>query len=194
MDTPTIKVLKFETKYELNDATGQYDKARDYVTYAPLHSAQYTQIEERIDFMKPPERLRRDDGHQAGKKMDFLRHRWSMIAPKYDAWKTGNEIPEYGTPLAAWPGVNQAQAEVFKAMGVRTVEEVAAIPDGILSRVPLPNTRDLVKQAKAFLEAADQNAAAHRLNDQDRKIAELQEQLEAAMSILNEKNTKKKVA
>lgn len=192
VDRPTIVVLGFKTTYEKNKTTGKMDRPVDWVTYAPSHMAMYTQITERVEFMRPPETLTNDD---EGKRMDFLRHRWDMIDRAYRAWKEGHEIPLDGTPLASWPGLNTAQADVFRALAIKTVEQIATLPDAMISRVQLPAVRDIIKQAQAFLAASDRSSTANRLTDLEARNAELAEQLAAAMELLETKpKARQKVA
>lgn len=183
-ERPTIAVLGFKTTYERNKETGKMDRPVDWVTYAPVHSASYTSITERVEFLRPdPAKIKNDD---QGLKLDLMRYRWSIIEPAYNAWKEGHEIPLEGTPLGVWPGINEAQAQAFRSAGLKTVEHIATMPDSIMSRIPLPGVRDLKAQAQAFLEAADRNAVASKVAEQDGEIAALKEQLAAAMELLEE--------
>lgn len=188
MERPTIVVLGFNTTYEKNKKTGKMDRPVDWVTYAPAHAAMYTQIKDRVEWMRPPDTLRNDD---EGKKMDFLRWRWDMIDKAYKAWKEGHEIPLDGTALGVWPGINAAQAQAFQSVGIKTVEQVATMPDSILSKVPLPSVRELKAQAEAFLEASDRSSVANRMTEMEAKNTALSEQLAAAMELL-EQQTKPK--
>lgn len=188
-DRPTIVVLGFKTTYEKNKQTGKMDRPVDWVTYAPAHMAMFTQITERVEWMRPDEsKLKNDD---EGKKIDFLRFRWEMIEKAYKAWKEGHDIPIDGTPLASWPGINTAQADAFRALSIKSVEQVATLPDAMMARVQLPGVRDIVKQAQAFLAASDRSSTANRLTDLENTNAALQEQLAAAMELL-EQQTKPK--
>lgn len=190
VDRPTIVVLGFKTTYEKNKTTGKLDRAVDWVTYAPAHMAMFTQITERVDFMRPPENLSNDD---EGKRMDFLRYRWEMIDRAYRAWKEGHEIPVDGTPLASWPGLNSAQADVFRALAIKSVEQIATLPDAMIARVQLPAVRDIIKQAQAFLAASDRTSTANRLTELEGSNAALAEQLAAAMELLEAQTKPKKV-
>lgn len=189
-DRPTIVVLKFETTYEKNHATGKKDRPVDWVTYAPAHAAMYTQIKERVDWMRPDSgRLKNDD---EGKRIDFLRFRWEQIEKAYKAWKDGHEIPVDGTPLAAWSGLNAAQADVFRAIGYKSVEQIASMPDSVIPRVQLPGVRDIIAQAQAFLASADKAATANRLTELEANNTALAEQLAAAMALLEQQTKPKK--
>lgn len=187
---PTIVVLGFKQTYERDPATGLMNRPVDWVTYAPVHAVQTTQITERIDKMRPPERgLNRDD---EGAKMAYLNIRWSMIERAYEAWKQGIEIPLEGTPLGVWPGINEAQANAFRAVGVKTIEGIAELPDNLIGKVALPGVREIKKQAGLFLAARDASTAATRQAEQEDRIRGLEEQLAAAMELLEEQEQSKK--
>lgn len=188
MDAPTIRVIGFKTEYRFNPQTKKNDREIELVEYAPVHAIMTSRIIDRVANMMPPEAIDNDDD---GKKLGFMRARWEMIEPAYKAWKEGREMPLDGTPLAVWPGVTAEQAEALRRVGLRTVEEVANLTDSIMGKVYLPNVRDLVSQAKAFLEASDRNEVADQLAKQQDKIDRLEEQLAAAMELLEEANKPK---
>jgi len=190
MERPTIVILGFKQTFEKDRKTGLMDRAVDWVTYAPVHAVQSTQITERIDKLRPPEAgLDRDD---EGRKIAFLRYRWGMIEPAYNAWKSGIEAPMDGTPLGAWAGINEAQANGFRSVGIKTVEGVRDIPEVLIAKVPLPSVRELIKQAGLFLDARDASMAAAKQSAQDSRIGVLEEQLAAAMELLSQKGVEKK--
>lgn len=195
---PQIRVLGFKTAYEKLpvkgdpnvdkcdlrgnklDAAGNVIKelqAEDYVTYAPAHSPMNTQITERVRHMIPDAEKMGED--QDGAKHGFFMARWRQIEPAYDAFKQGREIPIDGTPLGAWAGITPEQGEVLRMSGLRTVEEVRDLTESMFSRVRLPNVRELVKQAKLFLENSNVAKAAEREAQKDAIIEELASQVAA---------------
>lgn len=127
----------------------------------------------RVDRLKPKE------GMEEGEKKTLMEIRWSQVEPHYEAWLKGNEIPETGTPLGAWHGVNAEQAESLRAIGIATVEALASATENQLARPPLPNMRRLRDQAVTFLEGAD---AAEK----DKRIADLEAKLEAALELMEQ--------
>lgn len=189
MDAPTIRVIGFKTEYLFNPKTKKNDREVELVEYAPVHAIMTSRITDRVANMMPPEAIDNDDD---GKKLSFMRARWEMIEPSYRAWKDGREMPLDGTPLAVWPGVTAEQAEALRRVGLRTVEDVATLTDSVMGKVHLPNVRDLVTQAKAFLEAADRSVVADQMAKQQDEIDALKEQLSAAMELLEEANKPKK--
>lgn len=191
-DKPTIIVHGFEVTYEYNHETKKRDREVVWVNYSPAHSALLSQTRERVDFMNPEKMRVRSDDENGSKKFDFMRYRWDQIERAYKAWKSGHEIPVDGTPLAAWQGLNKAQASVFRALGVQSVEQIATMNDSMMNRVQLPGVRDIVAQAKAFLESADRSETATRLTSLEAQNRELAERLEAAMALLEEQTTPEK--
>jgi hypothetical protein len=98
---------------------------------------------------------------------------WEVVEGSYRAWLKGQEDPVDGTPLAAWPGVNPAQADRLKLIHVRTVEDVAALTDADLDRVGM-GARSLRDKARAFIEAKKGSSiVAEAMAEKDRQIAEL---------------------
>lgn len=174
-----IRVLDFKTDYKNG-------KARDWVKYASGDSVQTTQTWEMVESLRPPESFQRD---QAGDKMFHMKAVWSVIGPRYDAWKNDMDVPEDGIPLTAWSALNEAQVEEFRKVAIKTVEQLANVTDSSLEKVGLPDTRRLREQAKTFIDGRSASDMAKRLADNDEKlesamavIAELQAKLEAAES------------
>jgi len=186
-DLPTIRVLGFKEEYIADKENPGKQKLREWVEYAPVSAIMTTRIWEMVNKLRPPANINNDD---EGKKMDFMRHRWSMVEPAYEAWKAGRDAPIDGTPLGAWHGVTPDQVVAIQRLGIRTVEEVAAMTDSVVTKLPIPNPRELVRQAKAFLDATDRGTAAKKVAEQDAKIEALQEQLAAAMELLEEQSGK----
>lgn len=102
---------------------------------------------------------------------------WPVIRGAYEAWKKGQEEPVSGTPLAVWPGVNQAQASRLRDMHIKTVEDVAALTDGDLEKVGM-GARTMREKARAYIQAKQGDAKiAEALADRDAKIAAQENEL-----------------
>lgn len=93
-----------------------------------------------------------------------------------------------GTPLAAWPVLNDLQQAEFRALNIFTVEQFANLPDEAANRIMGFN--ELRKKARAFVLAQEAGeklvameeqakAAAAKEAEQARVIAELTERLAA---------------
>lgn len=171
----TIRIVEFKTKYH-----GIGREPVDMVLLAPSGEAHSkTQTWHRVDKLRPPEEI--DDSRRNADTYVAMNARWSVIGPAYDAWKDGTEIPETGTPLAAWSGVSPEIAEVLKGMSIRTVEDVRDMSESTFTKLPVPNARKLPQLAKEYLEGSD--AAA-----KDLVIAEMSERM-AAMEAMLESQT-----
>lgn len=71
----------------------------------------------------------------------------------YAMWQEGNEIPEEGTPLKAWPMVDPAQVEHLLYLKIRTVEALAQLDDAALQKVGI-GAVEVRNKARAWVEAA----------------------------------------
>jgi hypothetical protein len=143
-------IHKIWTTYKLQpDGT---HKATDWVEYGPDDGRNRIHTVSRInDINALPDREAATDNPAVAAAYAI----WDKIRPAYEAFKTGEEMPENGTPLAAWPGVNSEQVAALKAVGIRSVEEFAEASDSIFKRLPFPNPRQLRDAAKMYLEGKD---------------------------------------
>lgn len=160
-----------------------------WVKYVNRGMPQSAATEDRMRHMDP-DNLKLPDGADGGEKLAFLQHRWSQIKPAFDAWISGQQMPEYGIPLGAWPGVNPDQVKALMAAGLRSVEDVRDMHENTIVKVRLPNVRDLKKLAAMYIDGLGAKEAVERENARDAKIAGLEEQLAAAMALLEEQATK----
>jgi hypothetical protein len=162
-------IVGFKTEYRA-------DKAIDYVEIAPKGEAfERTKSVLRIKDITPP----------AFPDMENQSHvamvaRWQVIGPAYEAWKSGNEVPSDGTPLAAWAGVTPDQVQFMIRMGIRTIEAVRDMTDTTATRLPWPNARQLPKLAADYLSGRD-------TADKDRVIADMAERMAAMEEMLAER-------
>lgn len=169
---PGIRVYGFWTTYVPDPADAAKTKCIDWVEYGNVTDDR-TKTRQRVsqlrDYLVP---LADAAGNPA---VEMAHHRWNVIRPQYEAWKSGQELPEEGTPLGAWNAVSPEQAAVFKQNGVRTVEEIAAFTDAHIGKFSdkIPRLRELVVQAKAFIEAGDQARIAKSIEKRDEEIAAL---------------------
>lgn len=189
---PSILITGFTQKYA-KDAAGNAVPV-DWVSWVPLHAPQSMGNSERVDRLNPNNLKYRDgsdDSELSGMKQQHMTAIWADIEPAYLAWKEGREIPLNGTPLAAWPGITPEQAEIFRLAGVRSVEQVRDMADGMRQKVRMPNTRELQELAKLFLENTGVAAAAEREAAKDRQIADMAERMEAMEALLKDAMTPK---
>lgn len=104
----------------------------------------------------------------------------------YRRWKDGQEMPLTGTPIKGWAVISPAQSEAVLRLGIRTVEDLAAINDEAKARIGM-GAIILKNKAQAWLAQAQdkgpltmQMAAIQQENDVLKlTLATLQEQVEA---------------
>jgi hypothetical protein len=81
-----------------------------------------------------------------------------------------------GTPLAEWPIITRSQAMELRHFGVLTVEQLAAMPDG-LGQGRLMGFFDLRRKAAAWLKNAADNSAAVENAKLKEQLADMQTQI-----------------
>ncbi len=91
----------------------------------------------------------------------------------YKLWKSGEELPTSGTPIKGWPLLSPAaQKDVINA-GIRTVEDLAALPDNELSQIGI-GAVSFKQKAAAWLTAADGTGkAAAEISTLSSKVEQL---------------------
>ena len=104
----------------------------------------------------------------------------ARFARHYEAFKRREEVPEEGTPLAEWPIITRTQVEELAFFNVKTVEQLAAVPDHQAQKFMGFNTlrqkaRDFLEQSKRGVESAQ---LERELASRDDQIAKLQAQVE----------------
>ena len=172
----TVVPIQFWTEY-LPDGNGDFQPV-DFVKWGRRGDLMYTQNVDKVSRIS--QTTRPQDGSPA-----MPNPVWDGIRAAYDAWKSGQETPPDGTPLAAWPGVSSTQARVLREAHYRCVEDVAAITDGELGKVRLPDVRGLRDRARAFLDAkGGQEKMTELLSERDAAIAAMRAELDEAKAAL----------
>lgn len=164
---PAIGDFIFTTVYRADpDEDGKFI-GEDWVSWLKIGDVSASRTEEKVSRLMPT--AKRPAGAIE----------WAAVKRTYEAWKTNQELPEDGTPLAAWPGCDNALVEALDRKSVRTVEAFASLPDTFVSGIPVPDIRRRQKAAKAFLEASkDRAGISAELQKRDDQIAELRKQIE----------------
>lgn len=163
--------VSFKTTYSGSQTT-------DWVEVAPSGEAfEKTRTWHRIKDLQPPA-----DVDPASPSHMALLHRWNIVSPAYDAWKKGMDIPEGGTPLAAWSGVTPDQADVFRRMGIKTVEGVADMGEGAVNRLPFSNKARYPQLARDFIDGHTKADAAREMEVMREKMAAMEEMLAERMT------------
>lgn len=71
----------------------------------------------------------------------------------YTAWKDGAEPPVNGSDLKNWPPMTPAMLKGLRALNIRSVEELADLPDAALTRIG-PGSRAMRDKAKEWINAS----------------------------------------
>jgi len=176
-------IKKFWTEYK----TGKKGETReiDMVEYSPIGSIQKTSIPKSIKEISSVIPLEGRGAHNPAVLMAHMR--WDAIRPSYEAWKKGHEIPLDGTPLAAWPGLTNEQAQLLKMKGVKTVEQIAALTDTHKQSMGVPGLHDMITNAQRFLKAQEKSVVVDALSKKDEEIAELRAQMAELVDMVKEK-------
>lgn len=177
-----FRILKFWTTYSPDGKGGM--KATDMVAYAPIGEANLSVATEAVS------RISKVVPWEPGSENIAVfqaNQRWNIIKPAYEAWKNGHALPESGTALGAWPGIAPDTADALRMAGIRTVEEVAEMSDGIATRLPIPGLRDLRITAAAFLKAADRTKISTDLAKKDEELASMRAEMEEMRQLLKAK-------
>lgn len=171
-----MRVVGFEARYKSPNHPPVH-----WVKLAPAGEGfERTQTWQRVSKCKPPEHV--DDATENSMSYQAMKARWSIIEPAYEAWLKGEAIPENGTPLAAWGGLNAQQVEILKRMGITTVEGVRDMNDGAISKMPFPDARKLPALAKSFLETASSAEKDAEMEAMREKMAAMEALLEEALA------------
>lgn len=186
----TVIIHRFWTAIEpekvVDEKTGAYVETGrmrevDWVEYGPLGSADRTKIPDKVA------RLAKVQDHTGtNEAAKHARAIWDYVQPHYEAWKAGRETPLHGTSLAAWNGVTPEIADILRTRQVRTVEEVAALTDTHVTRFGIPGLRDIIAQAKRFIEGADARSASAKIASVEEENARLKADLDEVKRLLLE--------
>lgn len=176
-----IRIIKFWTTYK--PGPDGLPRGVDMVMYAPIGRADKTCLTEAVSRLGKLHPIEMAADNPAVRMAHEI---WNEIKPAYDAWKTGQQLPETGTPLAAWPGVSPEQADALKIMGIRSVEDFAEAGELVINAVPFPGARELKGAAQTYLKSADRQAITNDLAKKDEELALLREQLEEMRQIVLE--------
>jgi hypothetical protein len=163
-----VRFLRAETEVTTDEKTGQV-RTRDRIFFCQPGQAQLSQTSEYVSLLSKNKEL------------------WSILGPHYNAWKSNNEIPEHGTPLAAWSGITPQEAEVLKQFNIPTVEELSVLQDSVMARISLPNIRAKRDMAQRYLASADTRKTEQALAEKDQQIADLQAKLENLAEMMAER-------
>lgn len=116
-----------------------------------------------------------------------MQHRYKA----YKDWKEGKEAPINGTPLTMWPVATPAQIKQCHAVKIRSVQELAELPDSALKQLGLDGrlirdkARDWIKsgesQGKIVEEIASIKVMVEDLKKENERLMAQNENLVAQL-------------
>jgi hypothetical protein len=105
-----------------------------------------------------------DEGHQPAEWAD-------LYEAAYKKWKAGEDGPVKGFDLRNWGGINKAQVENLRSMGILSVEEVAEMNESTMNRIGM-GSRALKNRAMEWVRSM-----AGKINTEE--VAQLRGTVEA---------------
>lgn len=193
---PAIRPLRFWTEYEPDANKPGEQRAIDKVEWVKIGDRMGATTVARVSHLMARKGFKNKQYEAAIE--------WQVIQPAYERWKANEEIPENGTPLAAWPGVDRVLVDALKKLNILSVEDFVGASDHAFSAIPIPDLRKRRKAAEDFLLAqGDQAIVEAELAKRDQKIAsqetalaDMQEQINLLMAQLPkpEKTARQKAA
>jgi hypothetical protein len=117
---------------------------------------------------------------------------WAALKPYYDNWKAGGtDIVVNGMPLTIWAGINAEVCELLRPYRIYSVEDLGAMSDSVMQKIPHPDIARIRDRAKKFLGTKELADAVRALDDRDDAIKQKDEAiatLQAQMKALMEAN------
>lgn len=112
---------------------------------------------------------------EEGVKQERFPQEWlSAYRRAYTDWKEGHETPTEGTPITNWSKPSPAQVKVLQAVGVRTVEDMAAANEETVMRIGMGG-RALKQAAQAWLDSAEHGKVSAEIESLRQRNQELEE-------------------
>lgn len=91
---------------------------------------------------------------EEGVKQDRIPSEWlDAYRRKYDAFKNAREDPESGTSIRDWSALSPAQSRLLLDIGIRTIEDVAAMTEEACGRFGM-GARAIRAKAQAWLDSS----------------------------------------
>ncbi len=79
------------------------------------------------------------------------------------------------------------EAAIFRQQGIRTVEDIAALMDSMMARIPLPGVRAKRDMAQRFLASSDSRKFETAMAEKDQQIADLTAKLDNLATMMAER-------
>ncbi|TXH48659.1 MAG: hypothetical protein E6Q97_24265 [Desulfurellales bacterium] len=106
---------------------------------------------------------------------------------EYAMWKSRRVNPDMigdGIPLSLWPLIPTEMAKALEYMNVFTVQQLAALSDGAISKPGAIGLRDMREKAKAFIDSAKSAAPIAKLEVENKELKQRLELMQTQMEQL----------
>ncbi|HYF57069.1 MAG TPA: hypothetical protein VEA41_22655 [Salinarimonas sp.] len=110
---------------------------------------------------------------------------WEAIERPYERWRSGQAEPADGMALSAWSGVNKAQVEKLRLLGLLTVEHVAEMTGNALQAYGSGGVA-LKTRAQQFLASRPQAQLIEDAAQKDEQIKALVAQVQELTRTVNQ--------
>lgn len=122
-----------------------------------------------------------DKGNSIKRRVNELDKK--RFADRYARFKEGIEDPIVGTPLTELVGISAAKAREYDYFNIKTLEQLAATPDGSQAAQSMMGFQQDKQKAEAFLAMAEGRAPIldmqKKLEERDKMMEEMREQIAA---------------
>lgn len=119
---------------------------------------------------------------------------------EYAMWKSRRVNPDMigdGIPLSLWPLIPTEMAKALEYMNVFTVQQLAALSDGAISKPGAIGLRDMREKAKAFIDSAKSAAPIAKLEVENKELKQrlelMQTQMEQLVQAVKERESETNV-
>ena len=112
---------------------------------------------------------------------------------EYALWKSKRVGPDMigdGIPLSMWPLIPAEMSKALEYMNVFTVQQLAALSDGAISKPGAIGLRDMREKAKAFIDSAKSAAPLAKLEVENKELKQRIDLLTQQMEQLVAASTK----
>lgn len=102
----------------------------------------------------------------------------------YEAYQTGKEPAESGMPVEEWPQITTSEVAMLRALNIKSVEQLAEVPDSGIHRLG-PGGHGLKTKAQKYLSSQSE------IGTLQSRIKELERKLEKAETSVSEEPKRK---
>lgn len=108
---------------------------------------------------------------------------------QWDAFQKQQEVVHEGTAIEEWGPISKSTAMTYKGLNIHTVENLAAVNDGVLHQLG-HGGRDMRDKARTWLKSSKDGAEAMRLTKENQDLRNDVEMLKQQVAELGQKRGK----